>query len=117
MIDYLYHYYEKLTGPFRSLSGLPIGEAQSLLNGIKVDNELMAAHRHDGYLERRHELETVAREIAVQGADRSRLGAQPSSLQVAPTWISAVCRYDIHSRSCNAWRIGCRTACSREVSV
>ena len=65
-LDYLYHYYEKRTGPFRNLSDLALDEAQKVLNRIKAENQVMAAHRFSGYLERRKELEGIARKLFVE---------------------------------------------------
>jgi hypothetical protein len=64
-IEFVYHYYEKCRGPFKNLSDLPLTEAQVVLDKIKADNQLMAAHRYPGYLERRMELEQLARSIFV----------------------------------------------------
>lgn len=63
--EHLYHYYERRVGPFRSLSDLPLVQAQEVLDRIKADNQLMAAHRYAGYLERRKELEQTARSAFV----------------------------------------------------
>ena len=60
-----YHYFEQGAGPFRNLSDLEIPEAQAILNRIKRMNATFAAHRYDGYLERRRELESLARSIFV----------------------------------------------------
>jgi hypothetical protein len=60
---YLYHYYERDTGPFKNLSDLPITDAQLVLDQIKQKNSTFAAHRYDTYLQRRIELEHIAREI------------------------------------------------------
>ena len=64
-LEYLYHYYEKRNGPFRNLSDLPLVEAQKVLDKIKTENQVMAAHRFPGYLERRKELEQIARGLFV----------------------------------------------------
>jgi hypothetical protein len=62
----LYHYYERLRGPLLNLSDLPIDQAQAILNDIKAANNTFAAHRYDGYLERRQELEQLVRRMFVQ---------------------------------------------------
>jgi hypothetical protein len=62
---FLYHYYEKEIGAFKNLSDLPITEAQDILNVIKRANTTFASHRYDGYLERRAELEKLAKEILI----------------------------------------------------
>ena len=59
-VEYLYHYYEKQIGPFKNLSDLTLEEAQAVLGKIKAENQVMAAHRFPGYLERRAELEQIA---------------------------------------------------------
>lgn len=66
MIEYLFHYYERTTGPFRNLSELAKKDALAVLGRLKADNKVMAAHRNDGYLDRRHELEALARSIFVE---------------------------------------------------
>ncbi len=63
---YLYHYYEKEIGPFRNLSDLSLEEAKEKLHKIKQENTTFAAQRFDGYLERRVELEQLARELFIQ---------------------------------------------------
>lgn len=70
MFSYLYHYYEKSRGPFQNLSDLSIAEAQSILNGIKSVNKTFAAHRYDGYLERRQELEQLVRGLFIEKGGR-----------------------------------------------
>lgn len=62
---YLYHYYEQETGPFLNLSDLPINEAQKILSNIKQINETYIAQRSDVYMQRRIELETMARELFI----------------------------------------------------
>ena len=64
-LEYLYHYYEKAKGPFKNLSDLPLVQAQAILGKIKAENQVMAAHRFPGYLERRAELEQIARELFI----------------------------------------------------
>jgi hypothetical protein len=64
-LGYLYHYYEKTTGPFKNLSDIPLEQAKHVLAKIKADNQSFAANRLPGYLERRRELEQIARKIFV----------------------------------------------------
>ena len=64
-VEYLYHYYEKQIGPFKNLSDLTLEEAQTVLGKIKTENQVMAAHRFPGYLERRAELEQIARTMFI----------------------------------------------------
>lgn len=62
---YLYHYFERQRGPLLNLSDLPVSEAQHILNGLKEDNQTFAAHRYEGYLQRRHELEQMIRKLFI----------------------------------------------------
>lgn len=64
-IQYLYHYFEKSKGPFLNLSDLCINKAQEVMDKIKENNSLMVSHRYDGYLDRRKELEQIARDIFI----------------------------------------------------
>ncbi|TVQ26804.1 MAG: hypothetical protein EA382_04875 [Spirochaetaceae bacterium] len=66
----LYHYFEKSVGPFRNLSDLDGEIAQVILDEIKRTNVTFAAHRYDGYLARRKELECVARELFIAKGGR-----------------------------------------------
>jgi len=63
--EYLYHYYEKRNGPFKNLSDLSLVEAQKVLDKIKAENSVMAVHRYVGYLERRKDLEQIARSLFI----------------------------------------------------
>lgn len=45
---YLYHYFDKTTGPFRNLSDLSIEQAKSVLDTIKTTKpDSQCAKRHD----------------------------------------------------------------------
>jgi len=69
---YFYHYYERSTGPFMNLSDLSLIDAQSVLNALKTEHLTLAAQRREGYLERRRELEQIAKNIFIskRGAPR-----------------------------------------------
>lgn len=71
----LYHYFESKTGAFKNLSDLKISDATSILASIKADNAVFAAHRYDGYMERRHELERIAKDIFIEKGGRSKRSA------------------------------------------
>ncbi|WP_222850428.1 hypothetical protein [Paenibacillus tengchongensis] len=60
---YLYHYYERSRGPFRNLSELEPEEASRVLESIRQSGDVMAAQRTEGYMERRRELEAMARSL------------------------------------------------------
>lgn len=40
---FLYHYFDKTTGPFRNLSDLPMEEAKAVLNAIKKKSPIRKA--------------------------------------------------------------------------
>ncbi len=60
---YLYHYYDKRSGPFRSLTAVPDEEAQRILNSINEQRPYgFCAKRDSGYLEKRRSCEAKVRE-------------------------------------------------------
>lgn len=71
----LYHYFESKTGAFKYLYDLKISDANSILVSIKADNTIFAAHRYDGYMERRHELERIAKDIFKEKGGRPKRSA------------------------------------------
>lgn len=59
---FLYHYFDKSTGPFISLSNVSVEEANAILNRIKKDKpNNQSAHRHPSYMEDRHYYEELIR--------------------------------------------------------
>lgn len=83
----LYHYYERERGPLLNLSDLPIDQAQAILNGIKAANNTFAAHRYDGYLQRRQELERLVREMFTQKGGRPLRPAPHYFVVEACPWL------------------------------
>ncbi|RKM55925.1 hypothetical protein D6853_09340 [Butyrivibrio sp. X503] len=62
---YLYHYYDKRSGPFRSLTALPKEEACSVLERIKKERPYsFASHRDMDYIVKRCNCEAIVREKA-----------------------------------------------------
>lgn len=60
---YLYHYFDKRTGPFRSMTALPETEASSLLEQIKLERpDSMCAKRDSAYIANRSRCEALLRE-------------------------------------------------------
>lgn len=58
----LYHYYDKRSKPFTSLSDLPVEDAKAVLEGIKSARPgSQCAQRHDKYVEYRRNCETILR--------------------------------------------------------
>ena len=64
---YLYHYYDKRSGPFKSLTALPKTEALTVLERIKRDRpSSQSAKRDKGYISKRMNCERIVREEAVK---------------------------------------------------
>lgn len=86
---YLYHYFDKTIGPFRSLSDLPIDEAKSILDCIKVTKpSALSAQRHDKYIEYRHNCENIIRsEFAKKGGVINRTSPHYMVIGHSP-WLS-----------------------------
>lgn len=59
---YLYHFYDKRTGPFRSLTAVPESEALAVLENIKKERPgSMAAQRDSSYIAKRRNCEMLVR--------------------------------------------------------
>ncbi len=66
---YLYHYFDKRTGPFKSLTSVSKEEAQKVMEQIKQERpNSQCASRHDKYVQYRHNCEAILRrEFAAKG--------------------------------------------------
>jgi hypothetical protein len=66
---YLYHYFDKRTGPFKSLTTVSKEEAQKVMEQIKQERpNSQCASRHDKYVQYRHNCEAILRrEFAAKG--------------------------------------------------
>ena len=66
MSMYLYHYFDKRSGPFKSLTALSKDEAFSVLEKIKSDRpSSMTAQRDTGYISKRMNCERIVRQEAL----------------------------------------------------
>ncbi|OME80125.1 hypothetical protein BK120_20020 [Paenibacillus sp. FSL A5-0031] len=65
MLEFLYHYYDESTGPFRNLSDLNPEEADRVLNEIIVQKKGFASKRSADYLKIRRSLELKARDLFI----------------------------------------------------
>ena len=65
----LYHFFDRRTGPFRSLTSITPEEAKDVILKIKQERpDSLCAQRHDHYVEYRHHCETILkREFAAKG--------------------------------------------------
>ena len=66
---YLYHFYDRRSGPFKSLTKLPPEEAQEVLTKIKEERpDSLCAARQNEYVENRRNCEALLRrEFAAKG--------------------------------------------------
>jgi hypothetical protein len=86
---FLTHYYEKATGPFQSLSDLPMEQAEALLDGIRREGRVFASQRKEDYLAIRRELEGQIRSIFLaKGGQPGRLTPHYLILGACP-WLKA----------------------------
>ncbi len=86
---YLYHYYDRTVGPFRSLTELPLKEARAVLEGIRREKpNSQSAGRDELYVEHRLHCENILREaFAKKGGIIER--GQPYYLVVEHSpWLS-----------------------------
>ncbi|GGD92073.1 hypothetical protein [Paenibacillus nasutitermitis] len=65
-MEYLYHYYDESTGPFRNLTDLPPTEAENMLQTIRQLKKGFASQRSMDYLAIRRSLESKARELFIR---------------------------------------------------
>lgn len=70
--DYLSHYYEAAIGPFVNLSDLPLEEAESHLERIRLTGETFASQRSADYLTVRRQLEEHVRNLFMQRGGRPK---------------------------------------------
>jgi hypothetical protein len=71
--NYLSHYYERAIGPFRSLSRLPLAEAEAMLQQIRARGDRFASRRSGDYLSIRRELEDQVRRLFIQKGGQPQL--------------------------------------------
>ncbi len=87
---YLYHYFDKTTGPFKNLSDLPIKEAKDILDKIKQTKpNSQSAQRHDKYVEYRRNCEAKIRsEFIKKGGIVTRAVPHYMVVEHSP-WLSS----------------------------
>ncbi|WP_449621092.1 hypothetical protein [Robertmurraya sp. Marseille-Q9965] len=64
-LPYLYHYYERDSGPFKNLSELVRADAENIMKKLQLENRTFAAKRPPDYLKIRKELEGKMRELFI----------------------------------------------------
>ncbi|PWU69430.1 hypothetical protein [Gracilibacillus dipsosauri] len=71
---FLYHYYERNTGPLINLSELDIDDAEKILKKLQKENNTFAAKRPENYLIIRRELEQKIRELFIKKGGEPKKG-------------------------------------------
>ena len=86
---YLYHYFDKRTGPFKSLTTVSKEEAQKVMEQIKQERpNSQCASRHDKYVQYRHNCEAILRrEFAAKGGIMETLTPHYMVVEHSP-WLS-----------------------------
>lgn len=86
---YLYHFFDKRTGPFKSLTSVSKEEAQRVIDQIKEERpNSQCAARHDKYVEYRHNCEAILRrEFAAKGGRMDKESPHYMVLGWSP-WLS-----------------------------
>lgn len=87
MPKYLYHYYEASIGPFKSLTSLPIAEAETILNDIRQEGIMYASKRSSDYLAIRTELEQRVRKLFIEKGGKPILKVPYSMTLGESPWI------------------------------
>lgn len=64
-MEFLYHYFDESSGPFRNLSDLDHEEAEAILANIRLQKKGFAGQRQVDYMDIRHRLEARARELFI----------------------------------------------------
>ncbi len=58
----LYHYYDKRSGPFRSVTAIPVDQGKTILEKMKKERlDSMCAKRDADYIEKRRSCEAILR--------------------------------------------------------
>ena len=86
---YLYHCFEKSTGPFRNLSDLSMEEAKEVVRRVKEERPgSQCASRHDKYVEYRRNCENILRtEFAKKGGKMDRFVPHYMTVELSP-WMT-----------------------------
>ncbi len=85
----LYHYFDKRSGPFKSLTSVPKAEAEIIMEQMKRERpNSQCALRHDKYVEYRHNCEAILRrEFAAKGGIMEIMSPHYMVVEHSP-WLS-----------------------------
>ena len=86
---YLYHFYDKRSGPFKSLTSIEPEEAKRIMQQMKAERpDSQCAQRHDQYVEFRRNCEAILRrEFAAKGGVMERNSPHYMVVEYSP-WLS-----------------------------
>lgn len=86
---YLYHYYDKRSGPFRSLTASCDADSKKVLEQIKKERpESMCAKRDEGYIEKRRNCEAIIRREFIAKGGNVKLDSPHYMVVEHSPWLS-----------------------------
>lgn len=85
----LSHYYEKANGPFRSLSDLPLDQAEKVLATIRKAGNSFASKRASDYLTVRAELEARVRQLFIEKGGQPKRSHPHSMILGTSAWLKS----------------------------
>lgn len=87
---YLYHYFDRRSGPFRSLTALPEDEAATLFRRMREERSAsFGAQRSDDYLSKRRKCEEIVRnEFIKKGGRPQKMSPHYLTVEHCP-WLSS----------------------------
>lgn len=87
--DYLSHYYERVHGPFLSLTHLPVAQAETQLENIRRAGVVFASKRAEDYLSIRRELEERVRELFIIKGGKPKIESPHYMILGSCPWLLA----------------------------
>ena len=86
---YLYHFFDRRTGPFRSLTNIPPEEAKAVIEKIREERpDSLCARRDDQYVQKRRNCEAILRrEFAAKGGLMEKDSPHYMVVEFSP-WLS-----------------------------
>lgn len=86
---YLYHFYDRRTGPFRSLTAISSEKAGEVLRKIKEERpDSMCAQRNEEYVERRRNCEAILRREFLAKGGRIEIDSPHYMVVEFSPWLS-----------------------------
>ena len=99
---YLYHFFDRRTGPFRSLTDISREEAEDVIRKIRQERpDSQCAQRHSHYVEYRHNCEAILRrEFAAKGGVMERESPPLHGRGIQPLAFDVVRAAGLYQNTC-----------------